>query len=286
MKVVAHAGISEFWQAAGGLFTADPVRNTVVLTVLNRLLIGGRFSDAQPILLTVHDGDDPSGELVGATLCTPPFPLAVSALPIRAVGVVADHLVATGVRLSAVSGLRPEVEAFVAAWTARTNAEPTGQMDQRLYELGDLKPPTNVPGAPVEAGTADVELLADLRAAFVHEVGHFRLGGRDDLVRQVQDAMAAGTGQLVWRVDGRSVSMAAVSAPNSGMSRVAPVYTPPEFRGHGYGSAVTAAASQWALDKGAEHVLLFTDLANPVSNSIYQQIGYVPVADALDVRFT
>jgi predicted GNAT family acetyltransferase len=70
------------------------------------------------------------------------------------------------------------------------------------------------------------------------------------------------------------------------MSRIGPVYTPPERRGHGYGSAVTAAASRWALDKRANHVLLFTDLANPVSNSIYQQIGYIPVADALDVRFT
>jgi predicted GNAT family acetyltransferase len=76
-----------------------------------------------------------------------------------------------------------------------------------------------------------------------------------------------------------------VSTPQSGMSRIGPVYTPPESRGHGYGSAVTAAASQFALAHGAEHVLLFTDLANPVSNSIYQQIGFVPVADALDVTF-
>ena len=47
----------------------------------------------------------------------------------------------------------------------------------------------------------------------------------------------------------------------------------------GFASAATAAASADALARGAEEVLLYTDLANPTSNSIYQQIGYRPVAD-------
>ncbi|WP_436840003.1 GNAT family N-acetyltransferase [Streptomyces althioticus] len=50
-------------------------------------------------------------------------------------------------------------------------------------------------------------------------------------------------------------------------------------RGRGYGAAVTAAVSQAARDAGAEHVLLFTDLANPASNSLYRRIGFQPVSD-------
>ncbi|MDP9319178.1 MAG: hypothetical protein M3O94_08950, partial [Actinomycetota bacterium] len=60
-----------------------------------------------------------------------------------------------------------------------------------------------------------------------------------------------------------------------GVTRVGPVYTPPEHRRRGYGAAVTAACTRDALDH-AEDVVLFTDLANPTSNSIYQQIGYRP----------
>jgi predicted GNAT family acetyltransferase len=69
------------------------------------------------------------------------------------------------------------------------------------------------------------------------------------------------------------------------MSRIGPVYTPMELRGRGYGRAVTASSAQWALDRGAEHVVLFTDLANQVSNFIYQRIGFRPIADALEVIF-
>jgi predicted GNAT family acetyltransferase len=39
------------------------------------------------------------------------------------------------------------------------------------------------------------------------------------------------------------------------------------------------------MDAGARHVVLFTDLANPVSNSIYPKIGYRPVHDAVNVAF-
>jgi hypothetical protein len=55
--------------------------------------------------------------------------------------------------------------------------------------------------------------------------------------------------------------------------------------GEGYGSAVTVAASRWAMTAGAVHVVLFTDLANLVSNSIYPKIGYRPVHDAVELTF-
>lgn len=71
----------------------------------------------------------------------------------------------------------------------------------------------------------------------------------------------------------------------AGVTRVGPVYTPPEGRRNGYGTAVTAACTAGALQAGAEHVVLFTDLANPISNSIYQQIGYRPVSDRVILSF-
>lgn len=61
------------------------------------------------------------------------------------------------------------------------------------------------------------------------------------------------------------------------------MYTSATWRGHGYGSAVTAAASRWALEAGASNVVLFTDLANPISNAIYPRLGYRPVYDAVQL---
>src|SRR6266702_2068071 len=71
----------------------------------------------------------------------------------------------------------------------------------------------------------------------------------------------------------------------AGVARVGPVYTPPGRRDSGYGGAVTAAISELALSRGAESVILFTDLANPASNSLYRKLGYEAVEDRMVVVF-
>ena len=67
--------------------------------------------------------------------------------------------------------------------------------------------------------------------------------------------------------------------------RVGPVYTPPERRRRGFGSAVTAAVSERQLAAGRSFCFLYTDLANPTSNRIYMDIGYEPVCDSVDYDF-
>jgi predicted GNAT family acetyltransferase len=46
-----------------------------------------------------------------------------------------------------------------------------------------------------------------------------------------------------------------------------------------------AALSQAQLTAGRTFCFLFTDLANPTSNKIYQDIGYLPVCDVDEYRF-
>jgi GNAT superfamily N-acetyltransferase len=160
-------------------------------------------------------------------------------------------------------------------------ADPRSQqrMGMRLFRLDELIRPAGVPGEPRAAAGADRGLIIDWYRAFQVEAGGF--GGQ--LEEAADRALTAGRVWL-WYDRGRPVSLAARRAPEAGSARVGPVYTPPQHRGHGYGSAVTAAATRDLLDLGATPVL-FTDLANPTSNKIYQQLGYYPVEDRLHVTF-
>ena len=80
-------------------------------------------------------------------------------------------------------------------------------------------------------------------------------------------------------VDG-AVSLAGFGGRTPNGIRVGPVYTPPDLRGRGYASALTADLTRRLLAGGRRFCFLYTDLANPTSNSIYQRIGYRPVSDA------
>ena len=44
-------------------------------------------------------------------------------------------------------------------------------------------------------------------------------------------------------------------------------------------------ADDIGLDAGATGRTLFTNLANPTSNGVYQRIGYYPVSDAEELTF-
>lgn len=100
----------------------------------------------------------------------------------------------------------------------------------------------------------------------------------------VDDRLGFG-GLALWEHAGTPVSLAGRTRPAAGLARVGPVYTPPELRGRGFGGAVTAAVTQAALDGGAEGVMLFTDLANPTSNTLYQRLGFHPVTDWVVLKF-
>ena len=79
--------------------------------------------------------------------------------------------------------------------------------------------------------------------------------------------------------------MAGFSGATPNGIRVNLVYTPPEYRKKGYATSCVAALSQTLLDQGRKYCFLFTDLANPTSNHIYQTIGYQPVCDMNDYWF-
>ncbi|NUT54194.1 MAG: GNAT family N-acetyltransferase [Saccharothrix sp.] len=281
-EVTRHDDLSEFWALTGDFFRSDPVFHTVPISAVDRRLNHADPDDEPPLLVTVSE----DGLLVAAALRTPPWPLAVSGVAPRWAEVVAEEL-AADVELPGVSGPRDSVEAFVVAWAARTGLGAREHMALRLYRLDDLVAP-DVPGSARLATPDDLDLLTRWRVGFnVEATQQVRDADSEDRARRLlRIGLDAGNGHLVWQHGGTPVAWAAANAPASGMSRIGPVYTPPEHRRHGYGAAVTAACAQWARDQGAEHVVLYTDVANPTSNSIYQRIGFRPVVDSAEFVFT
>jgi predicted GNAT family acetyltransferase len=84
---------------------------------------------------------------------------------------------------------------------------------------------------------------------------------------------------------GEVVHLTGANLPAYGVARIGPVYTPTEHRGRGYASAAVAEISRQHLDRGIR-CCLFTDQANPVSNRIYEALGYRPVVDMVNQVIT
>ena len=276
MELRTHADLSGFWDAAQALYLTDPAAHTIALAALAPRLGTSHQEDVGP-LITVHE----QGAVTGAVFRTPPYPLGLSGLPMSAVHAVAARMRELDPDLPAVNGPTAVAEAFAGAWQELTGRPWRVERGERLYRLGTLVPPV-VRGVARAAGEQDVKLLSLWRKDFFSGV----LGVEFDLATSeagLRQALEMGTTVLLWEVDGQPVSCAQATRAVGGMSRVSFVYTPPEQRGNGYASGVTAAMSRWAIDAGADCVVLFTVIDNPVSNAIYQRIGYQPVHDTANV---
>jgi predicted GNAT family acetyltransferase len=273
--------VDGFAAAAGPMLRDRPAPNTVLLTVSETLRARGpqAFGQGTPMFGWWQDA---AGAVSAACLQTPPFPLLLSDAPEEAVAELAARLAAAGRPLSGVNSAEPTARAFAARWGELTGAPAAVHQRHRLYRLGTLVPPSPVPaGRPRLAGPADRDLLIAWLDAFATEAGELTERDHDPIV---DDRLGHG-GLTLWEDGGAPVSLAGTTRQIAGMTRVGPVYTPPALRRRGYAAGVTAAVTQAALDAGAAEVLLFTDLANPTSNGVYQRIGYQPVEDRVLMTF-
>jgi len=272
--------LGDYVATAGEFLRSRPVHNTIQLTALESLRARGAsvFGDVAPLFGWWRSA---AAEVTAALLHTPPYPVLLTGLPERSADALAEALAASGRQLPGVNAQQGDAAAFAAAWSRLTGAGTQVFRRSRLFRLGQLRAPVPFPrGAARVAAAADRDLLESWFDAFTKELADLAGPSRG----MVDDRLSYG-GLTLWEADGAAVSLAGVSRPTAGVVRVAPVYTPPDHRGHGYGGAVTAAVSQAALDAGANHVVLFTDLANPVSNALYQRLGYRPVEDRVVFRF-
>jgi predicted GNAT family acetyltransferase len=260
------------------LLAAEPARHTVELTVAAAARSGFRWSDDSMLFGWYEDG----GAVRGAVSLTPPYELLLAEVPDGTL----DELVA-GLReqRAAVPGVNGEVavvDRFVAAWTAGTPLRHRVALQLRLFRLGTLAPPDPPPPGSARAATLD-DLDVALRwlRGFEDETGVVRTNVEAGARERLDD----GRLWLGENKAGEPVALAARTATAAGVARVAPVYTPPEHRRRGYGAAITAAVTADALARDAEHVVLFTDVANPTTNAIYQRIGFRPIGDRRTVHF-
>lgn len=282
-----------FLDCAAVRLAADPVLGTVVATTAHRQVRAidrGELPIADNWWLTVTDA---SGAVVGLGMCQPPTPdrrvAYVSALPESAAMPLASALVDRHDRLDGMNGALPAVEQFGEAWHSLTGDAVAVDMPTRLYELGTLREPRGIPGKLRAPRPEEYGLLVRWLTEFAPEAAVQGGRGSAEATRGVdEDEVAQRVADhriWVWAVDGQPVHVTGHNPPSFGVARIGPVYTPASHRGHGYAAAAVAAVS-CRLQAEDARVCLFTDRGNPVSNPLYQRLGFRPVVDMVNLGFT
>ena len=256
---------------AGVFLASDPVLHNLILTLLHERLAypePGRYWVAK------------EGDTVVGVAFQSPLDFAATLTPMRpeVVSAVVNAIVEAGVALPGVIGEAATAARFAGQWTERQGSAAFPIEGQRIYEFAQLPERKKIGGRLRKASPNDRDLVVAWVRGFYTDVGQ----GVRDFEPVVERRLAAGLFWL-WE-DGEPVSMAANSEPVEGVVRVQAVYTPPDRRNLGYAGACVGDLSRRMRDEGYR-CMLYTDLGNPTSNSVYRRIGYNAVAEALRYRF-
>lgn len=256
--------------AAGGFLSSRPVVHNLILT-----LLANRAEHPQPgRYWIVADSDHPVGVVFQSPL---DFGAAVTPMPDDAVVAAVTAITDAGVTLPGVAGEAGTAARFAGHWAelTRTGAEPFN--GQRIYELDGCPSAHSARGFLRHAEQEDRAHLLEWTSGFNAETGE-RGSDAEGVIRRI----TAGHFWL-WDDDG-PCSMAAHTDPAAGVVRIQAVYSPPALRGRGYAGACVSALSG-RLQSAGLRCILYTDLANPVSNALYRRIGFRSAVECLRYRF-
>jgi hypothetical protein len=281
----------EFLDLAGEHLAEQPVLSTVMSGVASRLreqrAAGIRWPDGVPCWFAAFVD---RGQVVSSAMRTAPFgdyPAYLMPMSDDAAVLLARTLLDRDEPVLGANGTLPAVQVFCEEMASATGKRAVVERHTRLFELGSLRQPAEVPGRLRPARVEEQPLIAGWYDAFMVDADE--QAGRppgssaheapepDELRRRIE------AGQVfVWEVDGAPVHVTAATAPAYDVSRIGPVYTPREHRGHGYASRAVYEVSRRIVD-GGFRACLFTDQANPTSNKIYEAIGYERLVDTANL---
>jgi len=287
MEFRIYKDIKEFYKDTYDILLRHEGQN---LIPLGNIIIGNEGKDK-------HDWRDPlnwfmatvSGEngIILTAIMTPPWNLTLYAtdnrLNNRALDFLVNEIIKENISVPGVMSEKSLAEGFASKYTLAKGMEFSVSMNQRIYELTEVN--------------HDIPEIGSLRLAKESDISFFPYWFEGFRLECFDTPIAINSDEEVYRYhiatdklyileyNGMPVSMAKTAREMTTVCSVAVVYTPPYFRGKGYATSCVAKVSRMVLGRGFKKCVLYTDLANPTSNSIYQKIGYRPICDSLDIKF-
>lgn len=267
VRVDRHADPAAFWQESQAFLERDEAGNTQVLAIAARH--AAEPGNDPPSGLTVSS----RGELIAAAIMTAKGTLFLTPAGVEPLQALRQSIVAAGQVVIDIVGEKTTAEAYgqLAGTPFRTH------VGLRLYRLETVNAIRPASGSMRQAILADSTLLCAWQRAFLIDA-NVRGESVDEIPQQVERRLLAG-GTWLWEVDGGPVAYVGYRPTPIRSVRIAPVYTPPEHRGHGYATALVAALCRHLIEDGRLPLYLFADTNNPTANGVYRRVGFHPAGE-------
>lgn len=279
MRVELFEDINDFLKITEGLLLQNESFYNLKLG-LSSAIQAKNIEVTEPLFFAVFDNQ----VLIGCALRThADKPLAISKMPKAAIEILINYLIERKTTLEGVIGEVATANFFKDLWLKKHTLKFKLNIHLGIYEAKEIFAPQEE--AEIILATQDHKnVVFDYVKGFSLDCFPNREHKDEDIERLCNRHIDNKSLYLLKNSLSEIVSMAANTRGSVNGGTISLVYTPPELRGKGYGSLVTAKVSEVVL-REKKFANLFTDLTNPTSNSIYQKIGYKMIGENIHYDF-
>ncbi len=271
MKVQSYRRVEDLPPSALEFLAQDDFQNNVPYGILRMMQQNpANFSDYEISLVTDHAAVKLYAQH------TPPYQPYLSLGEVSAVRALVRAWKSEGKSLPGLLGPLAVTEAFLEGWP-ELRQQWSRIERQGLYRLEQVERQPETGALFETARMEDCDLYCEWLKAFCVELNDPFPG--DEKARAIQKSRIEAGDLHCLSIDGEPQCMAVAGRKTIQGRFVAFVYTPQEKRGKGLAADLVARLSQKILDEGASYCGLFTQLDNPISNRIYQRMGYQLVSE-------
>lgn len=289
MKYKRYSDVKEFYNDTFSILLKNELQNTLPL---GNVILGNKGGEPDGwrntknwYMSTITDDDN---TVLLTVIMTPPYNITMyetDNLPNdEALICLCDNLISQNITVPGITSENKLAERFAKVYTQKTRIYYKMRKNLRIYKLEKLSEHIELFGKVRKAQKKDLSFLPYWYKGFNEDCSLGALSLKDAFIASERDIEK---GLLyVLEDDGVPVSISAALREVVNGRCVGRVYTPPYFRKKGYACSCVAQVSEIVLNMGYKYSSLFTDLSNPVSNSIYQKIGYKTVCDNNELEFS
>ena len=282
IEVIRNNTAKEFLKVNNSILRKDVTRNNFFLGAATQIA-DGSYDVKDPIFLTIYENHQVVGQAVNTDK---DHNLLMTKMPAYFSKAIVKEFFKHRDEVYGVGGDQAISEA-VAIELGKALGRKIRLSDHLgIYELDSLNMPDANGATLLKQNEVDEKLILEWTTEFIKEC---QLNPNLDPIEAAKKSLDRHKKTQGFRflknIDGEIVSMAAKHREFEDRATVSLVYTPPEHRRNGYGRTVTALLTKELLEGKYIQCNLFTDMKNPTSNKIYQEIGYRFIGESYSYVF-
>ena len=274
MKITIYDNPSVFLEIITQNFSKPDGENELMLGLTNTLVKDPDHYGCKAFLSTVTL----QNKFKLCAFMTPPWNIIIYGNdpvdPIILTG-FAEFLINNDISIPGVNSKINISKLFAEIYCRKKKCQYKEKMNMTFNILKSVKKISYSAGDLITAEGKHKDLVLDWTYKFNEEA---KLGMPENAIERHVDFIINGGYAYLW-FEEKICSMAFMERPSEKGVGIAYVYTPMDLRNRGYGTSCVASLCKKALERDYKYCCLFADKTNPISNRLYQKVGFTPLCD-------